>query len=156
MKNWLAAYSAYSLGFTAVALASGCGGPRISNANIDAVNAEYDRSEKAAATRSADIGERAERGVSPKEVESILGVPNKVETFKMEVQTSRPVVDGLRYIYEQDGQHIVLHFVDNKLIAKAPHFGEEAPTPLAEEKKSELPEAPEQQEKPQTQQPTQP
>lgn len=97
-------------------------GKRITNANIDAVNGAFDRAENLPRI------EGLERGVSPKEVESILGMPNRVETFKMEIQTRKPVVDGTRYIYDQDGQKVVLHFVDNKLISKAPYFGEKEPT----------------------------
>src|SRR5438067_8456520 len=63
-------------------------GDRITNANIDAINAEFDRAEKP----SRDTGDK---GVSPKEVESILGVPTRTENFKMEVQTRRPVVEGV-------------------------------------------------------------
>ena len=90
----------------------------ISNANIDAVNAAFDRGENSPRT------DLAERGVSTKEVESILGAPTKVESFKMELQTHKPVVEGTRYIYEQNGEKVVLHFVDNKLISKAPYFGD--------------------------------
>ena len=104
-------------------------GRRITNANIDALNSAFDRSEKTGRT------ETGERGVSTKEVESILGVPTKVETFKMELQTRKPVVEGTRYIYEQGKDIVVLHFVDNKLISKAPHFGDTV-EPGAEEKKS--------------------
>jgi hypothetical protein len=104
------------LGSLLVVFFSACGN-RITDANIDAVNFEFERAEKPA---RAD----GDKGVSPKEVESILGVPSKVENFKMEVQTRKPIVEGVRYIYEQNGESIVLHFVDNKLISKAPHFGE--------------------------------
>lgn len=115
--------SAFCLSFT------GCG-KRITNANIDAVNSAFDRVEKSGRS------ETGEKGVTPKEVESILGVPTRVETFKMEVQTRKPVVEGVRYIYEQDGDNVTLHFVDNRLISKAPHFGE-TEAPGAEEKISE-------------------
>src|SRR5438034_11747972 len=98
-----------NFGAPAVALLlAGCG-KHLSNANIDAVNTAFDRAE------NSTHGETIEKGVSPKEVESILGVPNKVENFKMELETHKPVVEGTRYIYEQDGKQIVLQFVDNKL-----------------------------------------
>jgi hypothetical protein len=58
--------------------------------------------------------------MSPKEVESILGQPVRIEKFQMEVQTHKPVLDGVRYYYEQDGKTIALHFVDGKLISQAP------------------------------------
>ncbi|GEM_PF-736953 len=114
-KAWLAVpfiivHSSFSILF------AGCE-KHISQANIDAVNSAFDRAEN---TSRGVI----EKTVSPKEVESILGAPSKVETFKMELETHKPVVEGTRYIYEQNGQKIVLHFVDNKLISKAPYFGE--------------------------------
>jgi hypothetical protein len=117
--------SAFCFGFT------GCG-KRITNANIDAVNSAFDRVEKSGRS------ETGEKGVTPKEVESILGTPTRVENFKMEVQTHKPIVEGVRYIYEQDGDKVTLHFVDNRLISKAPHFGE-TETAGAEEMKSEKP-----------------
>lgn len=101
-------------------LLSACG-PRITNANIEAVNKEFERRESNAPT------DPTERGMSPKEVESILGIPSQVENFKIEVQTRKPVLDGVRYYYEQDGQTVVLHFVENKLISKAPLLGETTP-----------------------------
>lgn len=58
--------------------------------------------------------------MSPKEVESILGQPTRIEKFQMEVQTHKPVLDGVRYYYEQDGKTIALHFVDGKLISQSP------------------------------------
>ncbi|MEA3186553.1 MAG: hypothetical protein QOD99_383 [Chthoniobacter sp.] len=103
-------------------------GKRITNANIDAVNGAFDRAENAPRAEGVD------HGVSPKEVESMLGVPTRVESFKMEIQTRKPVVEGTRYIYEQDGQAVVLHFVDNKLISKSPYFGEKSPDSPEEKK----------------------
>ena len=58
--------------------------------------------------------------MSPKEVESVLGQPNRTEKFQMEVQTHKPVLDGVRYYYEKDGKTIALHFVDGKLISQTP------------------------------------
>ena len=60
--------------------------------------------------------------MSPKEVESILGQPARVEKFTMEMQRSGP--EGIRYFYEQDGKTIVLHFVDGKLISQVPTWNE--------------------------------
>ena len=100
-------------------------GKRITNENVDAVNAAFEHAEKSAR------GDSSEKGISPKEVESILGPPSKVDSFRIERTT---LAEGVRYVYEQDGQKVVLHFYDNRLISKAPHFGE-TPTPGAEEKK---------------------
>ena len=61
--------------------------------------------------------EKAGKGLSPKEVESILGQPARTETFKIPLETQRPNLDGVRYFYEQDGTTLELHFVDNKLIS---------------------------------------
>ena len=85
-------------------------GPRITNRNVAVVNQQRRTLEKAG------------RGISPKEVESILGQPIRVETFKIPIETQRPLLDGVRYFYEQDGQEFVLHFVDHKLISDVPEL----------------------------------
>jgi hypothetical protein len=110
----------------ALLLLSGCG-PRITNANIDALNREFDKSEQA-----EQKGTR-EPGVSPKEVESILGPPKRMDVRTVE----RPIkeVKLVRYYYEQDGQTVELHFFDNRLIARVPYLGEKLPDlPLPPEK----------------------
>lgn len=86
------------------AVLSACG-PRISNRNVAVVNQQRQALEKAG------------KGLSPKEVESVLGQPTRVETFKIPLETQKPILDGVRYFYEQDGQVLELHFVDNKLIS---------------------------------------
>ena len=82
---------------------SGCE-KRIAPANIDTVN------------RMQAAAERNMRGLTPKEVESVLGQPTKVESviFKREVKEMREI-PGERYIYRQDGKDIVLNFVNGKL-----------------------------------------
>ena len=85
-------------------------GPRITNQNAAVVNQQR----RALETMG--------RGISPKEVESILGQPTRVETFKIPIETQRPLLDGIRYFYEQDGQEFVLHFVDHKLISDVPEL----------------------------------
>ena len=98
--NWNgASKSAIHLAFSlaAFALLQGCK-PHLTDANLKQVRPE----------------------MSPKEVESILGQPTRIEKFQMEVQTQKPVLDGVRYYYEQDGKTIALHFVDGKLISQAP------------------------------------
>lgn len=86
-------------------------GPRITNANLEAVNQQRQALEKAG------------KGLSPKEVESILGQPRRAEAFKIPLETRKPTLDGLRYFYEQDGETLELHFVDNKLISEIPKLG---------------------------------
>ena len=68
--------------------------------------------------------EKIGKGLSPKEVESILGQPTRVEKFEIPLETRKPTLDGVRYFYEQGGQTLDLHFVDNKLISKVPQISE--------------------------------
>ena len=96
-----------------VAAFSGCE-KRIAPANIDTVN------------RMQAAAERNMRGLTPKEVESVLGQPTKVEKFTL----TRPAVkefDGERMIYVQDGKEIVLHFVEGKMVREVPAFGAKEP-----------------------------
>lgn len=102
-------------------------GERISTANIDVVNHQLDLVEKS--DRS---------GVSPKEVESILGPPTRIETKMFPLETQKKEVEVVRYFYEQGGKTIALHFYDNKLIARAPYFGE-PPTESGAEQKIKQP-----------------
>lgn len=95
-------------------------GPRFSNSNIDVVNREF------AAAERINKG-----GVSPKEVEAILGPPKRVESYRLELETQKKELDGVRYYYEQDGQTLEVHFLDNKLISKVPHLNAPKPEPPA-------------------------
>jgi hypothetical protein len=52
---------------------------------------------------------------SPKEVESILGPPNRQETRELPLQTDVKTLPVQRYFYEQNGKTVVIHFVDGKL-----------------------------------------
>ncbi len=97
-------------------LLSACG-PRITNSNIEVVNKQFELSEKL-----------RRGGVSPKEVESILGQPQHAETKTIPLETQKKEVEVVRYYYEQDGQTIEMHFLDNKLIARVPHFNSPKPT----------------------------
>ena len=97
---------------------TGCG-PRVTNANIDAVNREY------------DAAERSGKAVTLKEVESILGQPTRAVSFPSE-KPSVKELPGARYYYEQDGKTVELHFIDGKLIRRVPHFGE-TPAEFGEE-----------------------
>jgi hypothetical protein len=102
---------------------SGCE-KRIEAANIDTVN------------RMQAAAEKNLRGLTPKEVESVLGQPTKVEPviFKREVNEVREI-PGERYIYRQDGKDIVLNFVNGKLEdPKVPQFDAKAPANADEAK----------------------
>ena len=85
--------------------------PEISNDNIDAVNARLGKGENA-----------RRKSLSPKEVESILGQPDRIENTTIELETQKKQVPITRYYYEQNGKSIELHFFDNKLINRVPHW----------------------------------
>jgi hypothetical protein len=92
-------------------------GPRITNENIDVVNSRFEMTEQ--------IG----KGVSPKEVESVLGQPKRVEAYTLTLETQKKELEGLRYYYEQDGERLELHFLDNKLISRVPRLNAAPATP---------------------------
>ncbi len=94
----------------------GCG-PHITNANIEVVNRQREGLEK--------VG----KGISPKEVESILGQPSSIEATKLPLETQKKEVDVVRYFYQQDGETVVLHFVDNKLVSEVTPFGHKGHAP---------------------------
>ena len=54
--------------------------------------------------------------MSQKEVESILGQPKRTEKAELELETDKKTMVITRYYYEQNGQTIVLHFQNGKLI----------------------------------------
>ena len=53
--------------------------------------------------------------MSPKEVESILGPPTRQELRDLPLQADAKTLSIQRYIYEQNGKTVVIHFVDDKL-----------------------------------------
>jgi hypothetical protein len=97
-----------SLPFAALAAC----GPKVTNDNIKALNRQFEQAEKTG------------KSMSVKEVESIMGPPGRTESFPIEMRTVKEL-PGLRYYYEQDGQTVVLHFIDNKLIRRVLKFGED-------------------------------
>ena len=103
---------AVSLLFVTISLLSAACGPRITNANLIVVEKER--------TDRDVIG----KGISPKEVESILGLPTRVETARLPLETQKKEVDVVRYFYIQGGEEIALHFVDGKLISPVPKLGQ--------------------------------
>ena len=60
--------------------------------------------------------------MSPKEVESILGQPTRQETHEMPLQADVKMLPVQRYIYEQNGKTVVIHFVDGKMIGQEGSF----------------------------------
>jgi len=87
-------------------------GPRITNDNLIVVEKER--------TGREEFG----KGISPKEVESILGQPTRSETTKIALETQKKEVEVVRFYYEQDGAQLALHFVDGKLISPVPRLGQ--------------------------------
>jgi len=100
--------------FLTLAIGFSACGPRVANRNIDALNRQYDQAEKSG------------KGLTIKEVEAVLGQPTHVEPFPIEMQTTKEL-QGVRYYYEENGQLVVLHFIDNKLIRRADRFGDKPP-----------------------------
>jgi hypothetical protein len=103
-------------------------GPRFDNRNIKVLNDEFDRAEAASKKGLRDPG------LSPTEVQSVLGPPRRVETTRLPLETQKKEVAVTRYYYEQDGQTLELHFFDNRLIARIPRLKdgtEPAATPAA-------------------------
>ena len=96
--------------FTLILAFAACG-PRVTNRNIDALNAQVETAEK------------NKKSLSIKEVEAILGQPTRQETYQIEQQTTREM-PMVRYYYEENGQTVELHFIDNKLQNRVVHFGE--------------------------------
>jgi len=112
--------AACTLLFT-VSLALCACGPRITNQNLEVVDAQRKTLEQAG------------KGISPKEVESILGQPTRSETTKLALETQKKEVDVVRYYYQQDGETIELHFIDGKLISDVSRLGG-TPAPIRETK----------------------
>ncbi len=114
---------AVSLLLVSISLLSAACGPRITNANLVVVENERNTREP--------LG----KGISPKEVESILGLPNRVETARLPLETQKKEVDVVRYYYQQEGEEIELHFYDGKLISTVPKLGQPKEKPAEEKEK---------------------
>jgi hypothetical protein len=53
--------------------------------------------------------------MSQKEVESILGNPDRTEKTDLALETQKKTMAIARYYYDQNGQTIVLHFQNGRL-----------------------------------------
>jgi hypothetical protein len=53
--------------------------------------------------------------MSPKEVESILGNPDRTEKMELELETQKKTMAVTRYYYDQSGQTVVLSFQNGHL-----------------------------------------
>ncbi|MEA3162242.1 MAG: hypothetical protein QOE88_60 [Verrucomicrobiota bacterium] len=54
--------------------------------------------------------------MTQKEVESILGNPDKTEKVDLELETQKKTMAITRYFYIHDGETVVLHFQNGRLI----------------------------------------
>ena len=60
--------------------------------------------------------EQLKLNMSQKEVESILGNPDKTEKVDLELETQKKTLAITRYYYNQKGEIVVLHFQNGHLI----------------------------------------
>jgi len=99
---------------------------RVSVENIETVN----RQQEVAAKRAGRL-EQVQEGLTMKEVESILGAPDKVAQGKIGVEVKKDFA-LTTWTYRQDGKKIELSFIDGKLQGKVRNFGEkiDAQAPL--------------------------
>jgi hypothetical protein len=54
--------------------------------------------------------------MSQKEVESILGNPDRTEKVDLELETQKKTMTITRYYYNHNGETVVLHFQNGRLI----------------------------------------
>ena len=91
---------------------------RVSVENLDTLN----RQQEVALKRASRV-EQVKEGLTMKEVESVLGAPEKVRQGKIGVEVRKDFA-LTTWTYQQDGQSIELSFIDGKLQGKVPKFGE--------------------------------
>ena len=60
--------------------------------------------------------EQLKPNMSQKEVESIIGNPDRIEKADLELETQKKTMSITRYFYNQKGQTIVLQFQNGRLI----------------------------------------
>ena len=60
--------------------------------------------------------EQLKPNMSQKEVESIIGNPDRIEKADLELETQKKTMSITRYFYNQRGQTIVLQFQNGRLI----------------------------------------
>jgi hypothetical protein len=56
--------------------------------------------------------------MTQKEVESILGNPDRTEKVDLELETQKKTMAITRYFYNHDGETVVLHFQNGRLISE--------------------------------------
>jgi hypothetical protein len=63
--------------------------------------------------------------MTPKEVESILGSPNRMERSEINLEAQRKTMAIIKYFYDQDGQTVVVQFQNGRLIGDLPKLKEQ-------------------------------
>ncbi len=101
----------------AVFVLTGCE-KRVSVENIETLNRQQD-----VAMKRAGSVEQVKEGLTMKEVESVLGAPEKVTQGKIGVEVKKDFA-LTTWTYKQDGKKIELSFIDGKLQGRVPKFGE--------------------------------
>jgi hypothetical protein len=107
----------FALSLGAALFCAGCE-QRVSSGNLEVLSKQQLQAQK-----RAKSSESSDEGLTMKEVEAVLGAPQKVSQGKV----TRDVVKEFGFTtwtYEQDGQRIELAFVDGKLQGTVPKFGE--------------------------------
>jgi hypothetical protein len=62
--------------------------------------------------------------MTPKEVESILGSPDRTEKSEVNLETQRTMA-VIKYFYDQDGQTVVVQFQNGRLVGELPKLKEQ-------------------------------
>ena len=91
---------------------------RVSVENLETLN----RQQEVAMKRAGRL-EQVTEGLTMKEVESVLGAPEKVMQGKIGVEVKKDFA-LTTWTYRQDGKKIELSFIDGKLQGRVPKFGE--------------------------------
>lgn len=107
-------------------LLSGCEGRvAVDNSNIDVVNRQQEQAKKRGQRdQGEDAGEQVvEEGLTIKEVEAVLGSPQKATEGKT-FREFRKEITFTTWAYERNGETVELSFIDGKLQGKVPRFGE--------------------------------
>ncbi len=91
---------------------------RVSVENLETLN----RQQEVAMKRAGRV-EQVTEGLTMKEVESVLGAPEKMTQGKIGVEVKKDFA-LTTWTYRQDGKKIELSFIDGKLQGRVPKFGE--------------------------------
>jgi hypothetical protein len=63
--------------------------------------------------------------MTPKEVESILGSPDRTEKSEVNLETQRKTMAIIKYFYDQSGQTVVVQFQNGRLVGELPKLKEQ-------------------------------